>query len=142
MPMRFRWRRLGPREADFEFAIGVLFVPLHSLAVVLFTLVPWPVTPICLFHRLTGWPCPTCGAYRSVRLLASGEISQAWLMQPAVVTVAAAAALFSLYSWIVVVGRLPRLRVHGITRRQRRVLVAGVLLLVLLNWLYLVWRGV
>jgi len=37
---------------------------------------------LCLFKRLTGVPCPTCGFTRGAISLLSGHIAQAWLYNP------------------------------------------------------------
>jgi len=34
--------------------------------------------PICLFHSLTGWNCPGCGATRAVFQLLHGHLQQAF----------------------------------------------------------------
>lgn len=38
--------------------------------------------PRCLFHTLTGWDCPGCGAQRMVHALAHGNLSGAWESNP------------------------------------------------------------
>lgn len=40
------------------------------------------VSPGCLFHRLTGWDCPGCGATRSTFALLKGDFLVAWRMNP------------------------------------------------------------
>jgi hypothetical protein len=48
----------------------------------------WPVlVPLlrpCLFHSLTGIPCPSCGATRSVLALLDGQIGDAIFYNPLV----------------------------------------------------------
>ena len=34
--------------------------------------------PPCLFHRLTGWSCPGCGATRAAHELLHGNLAGAW----------------------------------------------------------------
>lgn len=34
--------------------------------------------PKCLFHTLTGWDCPGCGAQRMAHALLHGEFARAW----------------------------------------------------------------
>ena len=38
----------------------------------------WPVKPICVFHAVTGWYCPGCGATRALCALSHGDLSGAW----------------------------------------------------------------
>jgi len=139
--MQVSWERLRPDETDYEFALGVLFVPLYFIAVRVLVQLPPAWTPFCALRRATGIPCPTCGAYRSMCLLFSGRVAEAWLVQPLVVSVAVASLLFSVYSWIVVLGRLPRLRFRRLSRSGRRALFGAATLLVLLNWAYLIVTG-
>ena len=47
------------------FLLAARFVPFHRL----------PST--CLFLRVTGYPCPTCGMTRSTEALAHGNLAQA-----------------------------------------------------------------
>jgi hypothetical protein len=37
---------------------------------------------LCLFHRVTGLPCPGCGMGRALLLLAQGRVTEAWDMHP------------------------------------------------------------
>ena len=34
--------------------------------------------PPCLFHKLTGWHCPACGATRAAHALLHGRLAEAW----------------------------------------------------------------
>ena len=42
----------------------------------------FPVQPFCIFHKLTGIPCPGCGGVRAVRLLLKGDVLQALYTNP------------------------------------------------------------
>jgi ABC-type spermidine/putrescine transport system permease subunit I len=46
------------------------------------------------------------------------------------------------YSWIVVLFRLPRVRVAGITRSQRWLMVCLAVAAILVNWAYIASRGI
>ena len=46
---------------------------------------------VCVFHRLTGLPCLTCGSTRALAALAAGDVAGAFRQQP--LAVAAALAL-------------------------------------------------
>lgn len=37
----------------------------------------WRIFPKCLFHELTGWNCPGCGASRALNHLAHGQVAAA-----------------------------------------------------------------
>jgi len=36
----------------------------------------------CLFHNLTGWPCPACGTTRAMQAFFDGHIHQSLLINP------------------------------------------------------------
>ena len=38
----------------------------------------WKIFPPCLFHKLTGWQCPGCGATRAVHALLHGRLAAAF----------------------------------------------------------------
>ena len=61
-----------------------LLLPVVLLAgiVLLGTALPDRFLRLCLFRRITGIPCPTCGLVRSWRLLAQGHIAESWWLQP------------------------------------------------------------
>jgi hypothetical protein len=96
---------------------------------------------VCVFHRLTGLPCLTCGSTRAAVLLLTGEARDAFFLQPFATAgglLAGAGCFFyavNLFLW----RRVARVWLEG---RETRVCVCAVIALALLNWLYLVWRGV
>lgn len=87
----------------------------------------------CLFHRLTGHPCPTCGTTRGVLALARGAWREAFLWNPLVMTGAAA-------GFLALTGRAMAARTLEITcsPRERRYLVFLGLLALALNWAWLI----
>ena len=44
----------------------------------------WSIIPPCLFHRMTGYYCPGCGATRCVYALLHGRIGEALFYYPAI----------------------------------------------------------
>jgi hypothetical protein len=142
--MRLLLKPQSAERTDFEYVFGVLFIPLYTLFVFLLSRLPLSWVPRCRFHATTGIPCPGCGAFRGARLLFSGHALEAWLTQPILISVAFFALAYSLYSWIVVVGRLPRLHIEFVPARrrsvQRKMILVSVLLF-LTNWMYLILDG-
>ncbi|MBN1268975.1 MAG: DUF2752 domain-containing protein [Kiritimatiellae bacterium] len=137
--MRLVWKRLNGGEPDHELVFGVLFVPLFGLATMLVVrFAPRSLIPPCLFHALTGIPCPTCGSYRSVALLAGGHVREAWLMQPLAVSLLALGMIYAVYAGVVVGLKLPRLRVEGWRARHTWRVLGALGILGLLNWAWLV----
>ena len=139
--MQWVLRRLGPREVDYELAIGVLFVPMCVVVACLLARLPPRAEPICVLHALSGYPCPTCGTLRCIRYAIGGRLIQAFVTQPFVATGMATAALYALYSWIVVLGRLPRVRVAQVSRRQAWGICGSIVTAFLVNWVYLFLVG-
>ena len=96
---------------------------------------------VCLFRRLTGWPCLTCGATRAFAALLSGNLAAALKLQPlAVVAAVSAGAACGAYSWLLLVRRRAvRVRLEP---AESRFVWAAVVVLAVLNWLFLVRSGV
>ncbi len=105
--------------------------------------VAWPVAwlPVCPFHRLTGIPCPTCGATRCVKALLHGDWAMAIQLQPLIVAIVMAAAMWLAYAWGMAVFGWPY-PVAAANRREKWLLGISAAALVLANWAYLVVRGV
>jgi len=96
---------------------------------------------LCLFHRLTGLPCLTCGSTRAAAALLAGDVSAALRLQPLAVAAAiSGAAAYGAHTYFLLARRryvTLRLQPH-----ERRFALAAALSLAALNWAYLVWRGV
>ncbi len=39
-------------------------------------------SPSCLFHDLSGYPCPSCGGTRALRAMVTGDLRGAFLLNP------------------------------------------------------------
>jgi len=139
--LKLEFRKLRANEDNYELCFGLIYVPLMAAVALLVSRVPGHCLPPCWLHRATGVPCPTCGAYRALTLGCQGRLAEAWLMQPLGVTAVVLAVVYSLYSAVVTMGRLPRLRLRLEHRRERRWLVAGILAAIVGNWIYLVVMG-
>lgn len=111
---------------------------LGVLSLVVLLALPAEFRPRCRFHALTGLPCPTCGATRCGELLFHGRLLEAARMQPLIFGVAALALPLLAYSLPALLFNwpLPRLRMES--GREWRRWVAGISLLLLINWIYLV----
>ncbi len=109
----------------FMVLIAGRFLPVLSLA------------PSCAFKALTGIPCPTCGATRSMVLLSHCDVVSAFCMNPAIAVCALLAVLYLLYSLFTLLFGLPRINLTLSGKEKDRVRVLAVLL-ILANWLYLI----
>jgi hypothetical protein len=96
---------------------------------------------ICLVHRLTGWPCLTCGSSRAVARLLAGDVAGAFRLQPLVTALALCAIPAGLLCALARSGLRCVPEVSLTPAERRTAWVAGIGLL-LLNWAYLVWRGI
>jgi hypothetical protein len=134
--MKLVLRKPRDGETDCEFLFGFLFLPLSgAFSLLILHLSCAPV--ICMFHRLTGIPCPACGSFRCAEQLMAGHIGESFRLQPLVTLVVFVCVAFALYSWVIVILRLPRLRMEGVTRRQKWAVFFSAVALMVANWIYL-----
>jgi len=139
--MRLLVKRLSFRDVDYELALGVLFIPLCAAAAWAVAHLPTRFEPICTLHAVSGYPCPTCGTLRCIRHALAGRLGDAFVTQPFVAALMAVALAYSLYSWVVVVGRLPRIRPMHAPRALAWWVGAATVAALLVNWVYLVLDG-
>ncbi len=136
--MRIERRRLAAGALDAELlALGVLGST--SLLGIAWLLLGLP-TPRCPFHAFTGLPCLTCGGTRCVKNLLVGHVGAALAWNPLVFLGAAVAAAFMLYAAIVLVFRLPRVRVIFESAREMNLARVAVATVAAANWIYLIFR--
>ena len=140
--MKLVFRKSRDPGHDCEFVFGFLFIPLFA-AVSLLILHLSPRIPIfCVFHRIAGFPCPACGSFRCAEQLVAGHVRDAWLTQPLATILVCMTLVYAAYSWIVVLFKLPRLRVEGTTRGQRWLMAGLAVAAILANWAYIALRGI
>jgi hypothetical protein len=89
---------------------------------------------LCLFKRLTGMACPTCGFTRGVISLLHGHVAQALLYNPLLYLILALAFVFIAVR--IVSARSFRINLTG-RERSTAWIVAGLLFLA--NWLYVIF---
>jgi hypothetical protein len=132
------WRRLRPGELDHE-ALW-LGVSVAAAALTWLWLALDLPRPACVFHALTGCPCPGCGTTRSMAYAFSGQFGAAFRMNPLCGALLCGAAIFDVYAAVVLVARLPRLRPDGaaLSPWLRAIAVAALAL----NWAWLIRSGV
>ena len=132
--MRFVQNRR--REGQIEFGIIYGGIALFALFAGRF-LPALALAPDCAFHALSGVPCPTCGATRSIVYLSHGAFVSAFTMNPLVATCVVAAALCLFYCLFTLAFNIPRIGVAlSLNEKDRLRLTAA--LLVSGNWLYLI----
>lgn len=99
---------------------------------------------VCLFHLVTGIPCPSCGSTRSVAALMHGELLKALAINPLGLVIAAimvCAPFWLLYD--VVTGRssLYEYFCKAEALIARPVLAVPAIILLILNWIWNISKG-
>ena len=90
-------------------------------------------TSTCIFKRVTGYPCASCGATRGVVAFMDGDIVGGWLFNPLLFTILAIIAADLILR--LVAGKAVRL---VLSKREK--LVAWIILAVafVANWAYII----
>jgi hypothetical protein len=128
-------RPLAPKETDFEFLFLAFSGGFATSCYFWLSLgMPWPG---CWVRRLTGLPCPTCGATRCAMSLAHGDLAEAWRHNPLIFICYGGTLLIDLYAAAVLLFRLPRLRLANLPSQIKRTLGALVIVALTVNWFYL-----
>lgn len=135
-----RWRRLAPGELDHEKIWLLVFVG-AGLSAFVWLNAGW-ITPKCLWHEVTGFPCVGCGGTRCVRYLLRGAWAAAFLVNPLIFTTLCGIAIYNLYAATVLSLRLPRLRFDPWPAWAGWSGRIAVVTIVLGNWAWLIARGV
>jgi hypothetical protein len=116
-------------------AVG--FVVLWASVVILARVVAWRTgarLDLCLFHRLTGHPCPTCGTTRGLLAMARGAWRESFAWNPLTMMGAVIGSL-------AVAGRVVTAKTleFQLTSRERRLLLTVGLVLLGINWIWLIY---
>src|SRR3990172_7447053 len=96
-----------------------------------------PFAPDCVFKELTGIPCLTCGSTRAVVHLSHGDILSAFVMNPMTTLCLMSAVLYFIYSLMSAAFELPRIGFF-LTKRESTIMRAGVVMLLFIQWTYLI----
>ncbi len=128
---------LKKRAAD-QIEFGLVY---GGIALVLLGVARMPpilsLAPGCAFKGLTGIPCLTCGSTRSVAHLSHGEFLAAFVMNPLMTLCLISAVLCFFYSLVSAAFALPRISII-LNDNERNVIRAGVIVLLLVQWVYLI----
>ena len=92
--------------------------------------------PLCRFRAITGLPCPTCGGTRGTAALLSGDVGGAFAANPLLMAVLVVTVVVLLVR--AATGLAPAFRTRP---GEGRRLLGGALLLLALDWAYLVAAG-
>jgi len=134
--MNFHFARLRPGETDYE-VIWVVILIVSALLGSAWLAFQLP-QPACVFHAVSGFPCLSCGATRSAMALGTGHWKEALSWNPLFFGIYVLLFLYTLYMGIVILFRLPRLRIAIPSKNLQRSLRGGILVLIIINWIYLI----
>ncbi|MDP3641711.1 MAG: DUF2752 domain-containing protein [Bacteroidota bacterium] len=99
---------------------------------------------VCLFKRVTGVPCPSCGSTRSVLSILNGDIIGAILWNPFGIIIVSILLVFPVWMIGDVLSRKNTL-FNAYNRTElflkRRWIAIPAILLVLLNWIWNIFKG-
>jgi len=134
--MRLFLEKKSPHQIEFGLIYGVI-------ALIMLGVAWWPpilsLAPGCVFKRLIGLPCPTCGSTRSLVHLSHGDILSALSMNPLVTLAMIFAVMYFFYSLITLVFDLPRFSCI-LTDREKSLARAMFIMLLLAQWAYLTMK--
>ena len=138
--MRFRWVRMKEMGADLELIYGsiglLLFLFFRFIPNTLFENFP------CLFRQYSTIPCPSCGSSRAFLLISRAEIAEGLAMNPLFGALFLAGMLFVLYSLVITVFRLKRLRLVAFSSTGAAVVGCLGLIALVGNWVYLIYAKI
>jgi hypothetical protein len=133
--MRLSWRHRSARDLNHELIWLAVSVASFALGAAWLALaLPWPHCP---FFAMTGFPCVTCGATRCTIAFLHGDLFSALRWNPLAFAALCALVVFDLYAVIVLIGRMPRLRIVDWTITEKKVARIALITLLALNWIYL-----
>jgi Protein of unknown function (DUF2752) len=133
--MQISWRCVAPNESDQELIwLTVSIASILGGGAWLVLGLPWPRCP---FLAVTGLPCLTCGATRSMIAFLHGDFLLALRWNPLAFVAFCGLIAFDFYASIVILGRTARLRVVGWTGTERNLARIALVSLLALNWIYL-----
>ena len=93
-------------------------------------------TTLCMFKRLSGHPCPTCGATRGVMALAQGRIVEALTTNPMLTLIGL--GIVGVVGFRLIAGKAIRVE---LTRNERRMAWGLAALIFVANWAFLIGAG-
>ncbi len=135
-------RLYAKKRPDSELNHELLWLSVAVLVLVSVLVLPFlpKLNYSCLFHKLTGKPCLTCGITRSLQAALHGRLLLALRWNPFGFILVLGTTLYVPYALTVVLFRLPPLHVQLTRRWEKPALLVLLLALVIANWIYL-WNN-
>jgi hypothetical protein len=125
---------LGVVSALVVFGLTVRAIPFDRLPL-----------KICILKRVTGIPCPSCGATRSFIHLVHGRIPEAFFLNPfwtlVMILGFGTFLVWALVAWLSTKGENDRKKISAwLSESHRKFIFRFLLGGLLLNWLYILVR--
>jgi len=98
----------------------------------------------CMFKRITGIPCPSCGSTRSVLSILKGDFVGALLWNPfglIIISVLILAPLWILYDIVLRKDSLLQVYNYSEIFLRKKWIAIPLILLVILNWIWNIYKG-
>lgn len=128
---------------EFEFIRGKHPLSIHAvwLPIVLGLIVFSQLLPTgtCVFHRVTGVPCLTCGVSRAISSLLAGDIAGMLYFNPLIVLFSAGLVFFSLFKLLEFILSF-HLNVR-VGRKSALILRVFAVTMIAANWVFLIATG-
>jgi len=100
---------------------------------------------VCIFKRLTGIPCPSCGSTRSVLSLLKGDVLAALYWNPfgfILMAIMVISPIWILYDLIGKKETLFQVYTNSEKFLKRKWVAISAILIVLLNWIWNIYKGI
>ena len=136
--MRITKQAQNQRNTDFEFVVGILLIPILLILSIAMIFLPEHWQPQCWFKTQLGIACPSCGGFRSMQLLCCGDFLSAFRQQPFAIMGGIGGIVYFVYACCVVLGRTSAIRLKDVTRRERWLILLGIVLLIAMDWIYVI----
>lgn len=138
--MKISLEKLPKNTTDYEMIWGAL----GALAILTARFVPFSLFPrlfFCPFRRLTGYPCFSCGMTRCFILMSHFDFKAGIEMNPLGGAIFIFTAVFVGYVIIAVLFKTCRIRIRITSKSEGNYVRIAVILIVFINWLYLIYVG-
>ena len=98
----------------------------------------------CIFHTITGYPCPACGTRRALLILLNGNIYDSILVNPYGLLLVLLTAIYLTGMTIDFIRKKDQFQ-SWLTRAERHLMnkyiLASIILLTILNWIWNIHKG-
>lgn len=98
---------------------------------------------VCIFKRVSGLPCPSCGISRAVLMILQGEILQSLFLNPlgfAVFLIICIAPLWIIWDSLNQKASFYLFYLKSLNFIKKKEIAIALLLLVLLNWIWSIYK--